>query len=184
MMRQFIILATIAVSAIAMPVWATENLVFDTWWSVDYARDMCRYDKSFLDTEEHDQETMDIHTACLGSADAGNLARQYEDAIKTQIEINPVCRGVTFTRYSGPGSKEQPDLPERYATLLIDYIPGAQKQSWTMIRHPSLQSDQAEGSSPARIAADVCAILTTQGGAAATDSAKGWFARVLHYFWR
>ena len=102
-------------------------------------------------------------------------ARRFEDQLITQFAINPRCKGVTLARFYGPAEKASDATQAAIAaiamarkdswTLSIDYIVAASAQSWSLLdKDKNYRLFQAEGSTPAKIAADVCAIVTGTGG--------------------
>jgi hypothetical protein len=155
-------------------------LTVDSWWSGDYAKSACDQAKDFVNREKRlinqlgcDAVTacpdlMPRYTACALERNPAAAAHRFEDALMTQFSINPTCEGATFARYYGPHSKRSPAaraaLDSRHWSLIIDYVVGRSVQPWTLQDVDHRIFHEGEGSTAAKIAADVCAILMGRGG--------------------
>jgi hypothetical protein len=148
-------------------------VVVDSWWSGDYARNGCDMAKAYM--KEHRtlinrfgceavtacQDMMPQYTACV-VGDPKAVARRFEDELMSQFVINRDCKGATFARYYGPSAKISDALQtalndKNHQTLIIDFTVGLSAQPWTM-------GDTKGEGTPAKIAADVCAIVMGKGG--------------------
>jgi hypothetical protein len=152
-------------------------LIIDSWWSGDYAKSGCDQAKAVVDADRSlinqlgcdavtaCPEVMPRYTACRLAPDPAAVAHRFEDALMTQFSINPRCKGATFGRYYGPNSKPSTAqaTTNRPWSLIIDYTVGARAQSWTLQDFDHKVFHQADGETPAKIAADVCAILMGHG---------------------
>ena len=119
-------------------------VVLDSWWSVDYAKNMCSKTN-----------------AC--SVDPAAEALNFEDRLATQLAANRKCSGVFIAKYRGRNfdhDKTIMDALEKRPrwTLVIDYRPGHQTQSW-WLRLEGGPHTEGEGD-PREIAGDVCSTLT------------------------
>jgi hypothetical protein len=122
-------------------------VVLDSWWSVDYAKNMCSRTN-----------------AC--SVDPAAEAMNFEDRLATQLAANRQCSGVFVAKYRGRNfdhDKTTMDALQKrpHWTLIIDYIPGQETQSW-WLRLEGGPHTQGEGD-PKEIAGNVCSILTERG---------------------
>jgi hypothetical protein len=122
-------------------------VVLDSWWSVDYAKNMCSR-----------------KNAC--SVDPAAEAMNFEDRLATQLAANRQCSGVFVAKYRGRNfdhDKTTMDALQKrpHWTLIIDYIPGQETQSW-WLRLEGGPHTQGEGD-PKEIAGNVCSILTERG---------------------
>jgi hypothetical protein len=147
-----VVLATVIVAAGAVKssVVAQSNepvVVIDSWWSVDYAKNLCSRTN-----------------AC--SVDPAAEALNFEDRLATQLAANPRCSGVFIAKYRGQNfdhDKTTMDALQKrpHWTLIIDYIPGHRTQSW-WLRLERGPHTQGEGD-PKEIAGKVCPMVTERG---------------------
>ncbi len=145
-------LATVIVAAgvVKSSVMAQSNepvVVLDSWWSVDYAKNKCSRTN-----------------AC--SVDPAAEALNFEDRLATQLTANRYCSGVFIAKYRGRNFDHDKTIMDSlqtrpHWTLIIDYIPGHQTQSW-WLRFEGGPHAQGEGD-PKEIAGNVCSILTEWG---------------------
>jgi hypothetical protein len=150
-------LATVALATVIVAAGAVKSsavaqsnepvIVLDSWWSVDYAKNMC------LRTN-----------AC--SVDPAAEAMNFEDRLATQLAANRHCSGVFIAKYRGRNfdhDKTTMDALQKrpHWTLIIDYIPGQETQSW-WLRLEGGPHTQGEGDQK-EIAGNVCSIVTERG---------------------
>lgn len=119
-------------------------IVLDSWWSVDYAKNMCSRTK-----------------AC--SVDPGAEALNFEDRLAAQLAANRQCSGVFVAKYRGRNfdhDKTTMDALQKrpHWTLIIDYIAGHQTQAW-WLRLEGGRHAEGEGG-PKEIAGKVCSMVT------------------------
>jgi hypothetical protein len=153
------------------------TIVLDSWWSEDFAKTTCEQalgwhkenraviPKVGCATVTACPETMPIVEACQPSFPIADV-RDFEDRLITFMATNPTCKGVHIVRYSGPARENNVAASKatsgQHWTLLIDYVPGAKQQSWSLDRDPTETFTKGEGN-PRSIAASVCAIVPGQG---------------------
>jgi hypothetical protein len=95
------------------------------------------------------------YTACMNAHDDPKAwVRHFADDLMTQFAINSNCKGAAFAR----GYASAP-----YWLLTIDYDLGAATQNSSLLP-PTGDPYRADGNTPAKIAADVCAIVMGHGG--------------------
>ena len=91
--------------------------------------------------------------------------RAFERELARQFAATKECAAVTVLVEYGPTDKGQTTnsaLPDAYWNLSFDYIPGAEKQHWTMIPSPGHASLHEGAETPAQIAKAVCLIVNQQ----------------------
>lgn len=123
-------------------------IVLDSWWSVDYAKNKCS--KS---------------NAC--SVDPAAEAMNFEDRLAAQLAAHRQCSGVFIVKYRGGNFDHDKTIMDALQkrprwTLIIDYIPGQETQSW-WLRLEDGPRTQGEGD-PKEIAGKACSIVTERGG--------------------
>jgi len=90
----------------------------------------------------------------------------FEVELATELAANPDCIGIQFVGWKGLGdaNKAAIDAVQKEHWLLgLDYIPGAQKQPWWMVRSPDHHPYMQGEGSPNEIARNVCAIVNQRG---------------------
>jgi hypothetical protein len=122
-------------------------VVLDSWWSVDYAKNMCSRTR-----------------AC--SADPAAEALNFEDRLATQLAANRECSGVFIAKYRGSNFDHDKTIMDAlqkrpHWILVINYLPGRQTQSW-WLRLEGGPHTEGEGD-PKEIAGDVCSTLIERG---------------------
>ncbi len=122
-------------------------IVLDSWWSVDHVKNMCARTN-----------------AC--SVDPAAEALNFEDRLATQLAANLHCSGVFIAKYRGANFDHDKTIMDAvqkrpHWTLIIDYIPGHQTQSW-WLRLEGGPHTQGEGD-PKEIAGNICSIVTERG---------------------
>jgi hypothetical protein len=141
------------------------TILFDSWWSYDYGKSGCA--PAFAHG--------DRGRLCRGPDFEVNLKSDlidFVDTLATQITVNANCKGVTF--YGWPSSTPSAGRSEVYFKshweFSIDYNWGDSAQPWKLWYFPHAPGPQfptsvlrGEGT-PAKIAADICAIVLRQGG--------------------
>jgi len=149
-------------------------VILDSWWDVDYAKNVCRQSKNYFEQSRADikqfgcdqvsgcSESSKIRDACLLD-DSGGI-RDFETILATNFATNPQCKGVEFIKANGPGQNSKAQsvaLQGDNWSLSIDYIPGQEKQSWALLG-PAHQLLKGEAISEA-IAKNVCVIANGSG---------------------
>jgi hypothetical protein len=147
----FAAIAIAFASASAIASGEKPTVVFDAWWTVDFAKNGCR----LLDRPLE---------ACKG--DAEGAVHDFTDRLLTKVASNPVCSTVTFVWYRSPTetNKAQADaIHGEHWTLGIDFTVGNPTQSWWMKQSGNhVEILKGEGT-PAEIAKEVCAIVSKRG---------------------
>jgi hypothetical protein len=182
-MRRFVVAGLALVTGGAL--WAVtrgqpnRNLSIDAWWSLDYAQNACDAAAKYL----HDDRALIEQFGCgsvtscpeltvrvkaCGPFTRGDVLR-FLDRLKAQLASDILCKGLVVAEYDGPNSQESPEASRvntnAHSTLIVDYIPGALKQNWTLQRDGG--SSMAGEGEPESIAASICAIMSG-GGAEVT----------------
>jgi hypothetical protein len=159
-------------------------VVVDSWWSGDYAKEGCEQAKSYMwenrslinqigcQSVTACTDMMPRYLACTTGPDPNVQAHQYEDRLMTQFAINPSCEGATFARYYGsdnktPSAAERAVLDKSHWALIIDFVVGASKQSWSLQYGREGNLLQGDSETEAKMASDVCAIVLGRGGSLA-----------------
>ena len=148
-------------------------VVLDDWWDVDYAKNVCAAAISW--NQENAKLVADAGcdsvTACPEMTPrveackvdpVGNL-NAFEMELETQFAANPLCKGIQFARFAGPGennSTVSQATQNEHWFLSLNYVPGAHRQPWAMIK--SLAVTTGEGDAK-EIAESVCSIATERG---------------------
>jgi len=119
----------------------------DSWWNVDYARNGCAMRKSGVNP-------------CLG--DPTGEVKDYESQIATTWAADSVCQGLTLVGFDSHSDHETRGAIE--FQIMLDYVPGAANQSWTMTSRKTLKV-VATGTDDAKATAHtICAVLNHKGG--------------------
>ncbi len=152
------------------------TVVLDSWWSVDYAKTACaqanqwnRENASLIS-----QVGCSAVTACpemmprveACGSDPSPEVLGFETELATELAANPGCSGVRFVTFEGPGKADKAvsDLMQGpHWSLLLDFEPGARKQSWNMLRSPGLNAFTKGAGNPTEIATTVCAVVRERG---------------------
>jgi len=174
----FCIIATLT-GTIVLAVQAGEaaTVVLDSWWNEGYARDGCEHASGWYNENRAliAQFGCASVTACTDMMpivqscqlhDPVAEVRDFEDRLVTYLSVDPECKGVHFTRYSGPngnnsGAADAMKVEGRW-TLFLDYVPGAARQAWQLNRKAPEIFTKGEGD-PKEIAKSICAIVTGRG---------------------
>jgi hypothetical protein len=122
----------------------------DQWWNVDYAKNRCEQ-----------REHLNV-PQCDG--DPTSEVKDYQRQIATAFAANPTCHG--FRMIGAIERFNSEDLLASQWQLMLDYEPGASKQSWSVVKQKSL-AVVAEGTDgPKETVSTLCAILSHKGGSA------------------
>jgi hypothetical protein len=154
------------------------TVLVDGWWSGDWAEGGCDQAKIWMEgarklINEIGCEAANIcpkmmprYTACMTAHDPKDLAHSFEDEVMTQFAINPNCKGAQITRYVGPvqALEKMEVLGSKRWKLTINYEVGETTQRWFLLNYSDFKSYQADGGTPDKIAADMCAIVMGHGG--------------------
>ncbi len=151
-------------------------VVLDSWRSHDFAKVRCSDAIGFFKSE-HSRinqfgcasvnscpKLKPAFDACASDPIGGVI--DFEDRLATQLAMDPTCKGVQFLRYADP--KSIPDnalknaMESSHWTMTIEYLPGAQKQPWSLQAYESKALLIGDGN-PKQIAAQVCFILNDRG---------------------
>jgi hypothetical protein len=143
-----VVLATVIVAAglVKSSAVAQSNepvVIIDSWWSVDYAKNICSRTN-----------------AC--SVDPAAEALNFEDRLATQLAANSQCSGIFIAKYRGANFDHAKIIMDAlqnrpHWTLIIDYISSHQTQSW-WLRLEGGPHTQGEGN-PKEIAGNVCSTV-------------------------
>jgi hypothetical protein len=135
-------------------------VVVDSWYTGDFAEGQCKTWKSAA------------CAAAIGGPKAES--RRFEDQVMTQFAVNHQCKGIVVARYYGLSREHSAAtndaLNNDHGMLMIDYVVGNTAQSWSLVFSPTTARDgppivmDGENATPAKIAADVCAIVMGHGG--------------------
>jgi len=152
-------------------------IIFDDWWSVDYAKGLCNEAKHWMDSigDGHRAARCEKVANCtfylpiLNACNEGDIARQvhsHDDEVTSRMAGNPQCAGISIAQYDGPktsmGKAISDAMKTPHWTLSFDYTPGAKTQKWDMIH--SITSAYAKGEGdPKEIATNVCVAATGRG---------------------
>lgn len=153
-------------------------VILDGWWSRDFAVHACG--QALAGQGEHGgpiaQAGCEAAQACRQSTSAllacttdgaRTLAKTFDRQVQRALAGEPDCAGVTMARHDGPREQDVGalDLARRpHWTLAIDYLPGLDRQSWTLLsaKAPSIAAD-GEGTA-GQIARQVCAVVKGTSG--------------------
>lgn len=177
-MKRFLAAAVLA--SLMGAVWARDRyrappiVVIDYWWSRDYEKGVCddvtrwyRHNRSAItqlgcDVVTSCVELMPRFEACADDPDS--RIAEFFGRLAGQFASDTRCDGVQVAQYDGPRSPSSPATTEAmtrtHSTLIVDFIPGSPKQSWTLLRGDSYMTDDGTAK---EIAASVCNIVTNQG---------------------
>jgi len=152
-------------------------IIFDDWWSVDYAKGLCNEAKHWMDRigdglhaarcEEIVNCTfyLPISSAC-GEGDIAGEVHSYDDELTSRMASNPRCEGISILQYGGPktsvGKAVSDAMKTPHWTLSFNYVPGAKTQKWDMIHSITGVYAKGEGD-PNEIATNVCIAARGRG---------------------
>jgi len=119
----------------------------DGGWNVDYAKNVC---------ESRRQSA----TPCL--TDPTSEVRDYELQIRTEWAANPICHGLRLVGFGQSVSADEDKAIE--FQLMLDYVPGESKQSWTVTNRKALTQVATGTDDPKTTAHTICAVLSHRGG--------------------
>jgi hypothetical protein len=132
---------------------ADQAVIIDGWWSKDYAKESCRLAKA-LGCENGTACSSQVAACSHGDAD-GEVANFLAE-VRLKMAQSQSCDNVTVALFSQPGDASkavQGLLAGPHKTLIVDYVPGAEKQSW------DLNGLQGRGGAD-EIAEAVCAVAS------------------------
>jgi hypothetical protein len=143
---------------------ATPVIVLDDWWDVDYAKNACDLlHKGFGPSDEIYNPALKPQFEACRVDPAGGL-NTFESDLAAQIAASPLCNGVQFARFEGPGSKDRTGaeaMQKDYWGMSLNYQPGDSKQEWAMNHGSVVTSGKGD---PKEIAESVCSIASGRGG--------------------
>ncbi len=148
---------------------ADESIVaLDSRLTRDYAKGVCSHAAEFFRIQ-HSQiaqvgcaavpacpETKLIFDACTIDPVVGET--NFEDSLTTRFSSDPKCRGIQFLKFESPNSVHDIAVSNAPFKLIIEYTPGAQKQSWSLQTKEKQTFLKGDGN-PQVIATSVCSIL-------------------------
>lgn len=175
-MRHMVALVLVAAAAFIGCSRPKPTIILDGWWSTDFAKTGCAQASKWH--RENDAliaqvgcsavtacpEMMRRVEACV--SDPALEVRRFETELATQLAADPRCSGVRFVTFNGPSDSDKAvsDLMQGpHWSLLLDFEPGARKQSWNMLRSPDLNAFTKGVGDPKEIAATVCAVVKERG---------------------
>jgi hypothetical protein len=152
------------------------SIRFESWWNEDHAKSACEAatawyndQRSLITTLGCEGVTactdmMPIVQACQQRGPVSDL-RSFEDKLVMHLSADPRCKGIRPSRYTVPSSDaismDETAKRARDWTLILEYLPGVEKQSWELNRNSPKTYVKASGS-PREIAADICAAISGQ----------------------
>jgi len=149
---------------IAMTIWsllsvtcayaAEEVLLFDSWWSGDYAKNACNLAKietSDCKAKEECAESLSIVSTCNLELPK-NQAKRFEYEIISDMESNKDCRNIRISN----------DINNYQWMLMIDFIPSKSTQSGDLKHPKSYNMSQVSGTA-SEIASKICIIVNGMG---------------------
>jgi hypothetical protein len=150
-------------------------VVFDGWWAADYAKGTCEQANQWwkdnwsavnelgCNAISSCSEMKPIYEACV--TDPVEQVRSFETRLRSEFGSAAACRGIEFIVLISPDKASNTvaqAMRKPYWSLIVDYVPGKQKQSWWLKRSDS--NAAAEGDDSARdIVRRVCAIINERG---------------------
>jgi hypothetical protein len=150
-------------------------VVFDGWWAADFAKGECQQANAWwkasaaavnqfgCDSIAGCSEMQPIYYACF--SDPGEQVRIFEATLRNEFGSAATCQGVEFIVFVS--SDKATNNVSRAMTkpnwsLIVDYVPGRQKQHWWLRRSDS--NAPAEGDDATNdLAQKVCAIVNERG---------------------
>jgi hypothetical protein len=164
-------------------------IVFDDWWSLDYARTACEFQGNLQeaipppgavpispDIPPPPPGAVPIQQPAwdLWCLDPTVSALNYENRIEAAFAAEPACRGVTLAHWTGPhSSKEGIAAMERRSTadwlLIIDLGPDSRDGpvGWGLVNARNNTSEiftSMEAQTPHQLVRDACQIARRIGG--------------------
>ena len=151
-------------------------IVLDSGRSHEFAKARCSNATEFFN-KERDRitkrgcanvpscgELKPAFNACANDPNGG--VSDFEDRLTTQLATDPKCKGVQFLKYNGPNGVTDNVLTDAMRSshwkMTIDYLPGAQKQPWSLLAYESKGLIVGDGN-PKDIASQLCFILNDRG---------------------
>ena len=149
-------------------------IVLDSWWNRDSAKHYCAAALAWFKSNRSNIERVGCNatTACpemkpivdaCRAPDPVAEVRDFEGRLTTYMATDPQCKGVRVVHYRGPSGANisAAEVMQRsgYWTLYLDYMPGAKRQPWELVRNKSSAYAKGDGG-PSEVAASACAIVT------------------------
>jgi hypothetical protein len=152
------------------------TVVLDGWWSTDFAKNGCTQANQW----HRENASLIAQSGCAAVTACPEMMRRveacvndpalevsgFEIELSTQLAGDPRCSGVRFVTFNGPSDSDQAvsDLMQGpHWSLLLDFEPGARRQSWNMLRSPDLNAFTKGVGDPKEIASTVCAVVKERG---------------------
>lgn len=155
---------------------AQRVVILDGRWTPDYASNACKYAQGWYKTNRASiervgceaypacTETMPTLVACA-NGDPREQAREFELAIMTEVASASICNGISFANYSGSRATTAAIaklMGQPHWMLIVDYVPGIQEQSWTLMR--GVRAEGEGKATASETAHKVCSIANGRGG--------------------
>jgi len=153
----------------------TNIVVFDGWWAADFAKEACEQARGWWEKNGDAvtqlgceyvsgcAEMQPVYLACV--SDPVREVRHFEATLRTEFGSLANCQGIEFIVLIDPAKADKDvnaAMTKPHWDLIVDYVPGKQKQSWWLKRQDSSAAAEGEGSAM-EIAAKVCPIVNQLG---------------------
>jgi hypothetical protein len=126
-----------------------KRIVIDDWYNVDFVKDRCSI------------PAFAVYFPNCADADPTFQVRGFEDRLRTAFASESKCHGITVVTYGGPRKAHTPARGRDDWSLMIDFAPGQQSQSWTLVgENPNYMTSDGTAD---QIATRVCTAVAHQG---------------------
>jgi hypothetical protein len=147
-------------------------VALDSRWNVDFAKETCRQADSWRQANAaliskvgcakitSCSEMMARVKAC--ALDPVQEVRAFDKDLARQFAVDKACSSIQLVYHeAAEDNNKMPNdaVPKGHYSLWLNYIPGARRQQWRMIRSQErIAFTQGDGS-PGEIAREVCSIV-------------------------
>ena len=126
-------------------------IVLDSWWDIDYAKQLCKG-----------------RNPCFPDPVQG--VRDFETELATQFAAQTTCHLVQFVRFNGPDNADKTAIDatnKEHWSLSLNFMPGTPKQQWQMDQSANKAIVMHGAGTPSDIAKEVCSIVNGHGATVA-----------------
>ncbi len=120
-------------------------IVVDGWWNVDFARNACKTAANELKDKADEINLFGCKesTNCPANRavieacqpDPGKDVAQFQTAMMNALKSDPRCNGIRILYYDHPKTVNKEvvyAMDRKYNALLLNFVPGREKQSWSL----------------------------------------------------
>lgn len=133
------------------------SIVYDQWWSSDYAANGSRM-------------LCDLSDFSQCESIARSAESDFTGQLSKEFQIDPSCSDIELVVYSGPDRTPQPaltrysEVTNSYWALQVNYSPHKLEQPWEISLEPNIRHKASGAGDAKAVAHDVCSIVRGGGG--------------------